>query len=122
MAKKIKQYRYYNDTNDSVTRNQPLYVPDTDTIATYAHYVNGEVFGTCFPILQLGIQALPGTKFYLNEATDPVIIGATGIYELDLDGQAEITNLQFEARSMRMIRDNNNAFLIIDIIYDDGED
>lgn len=122
MAKKIKQYRYYNDTNDSVTRNQPLYVPDTDIVATYAHYVNGEVFGTCFPILQLGIQALPGTKFYLNEATDPIIIGATGIYELDLDGQAEITNLQFEARSMRMIRDNNNAFLIIDIIYDDGED
>ena len=65
---------------------------------------------------------MPGTKFYLNEATDPIIIGATGIYELDLDGQAEITNLQFEARSMKLIKENNNAFLIIDIIYDDGED
>lgn len=121
MAKKIKQYRYYNDTNDSVTRNQPLYVPDTDIVATYAHYVNGEVFGTCFPILQLGIQALPGTKFYLNEAVDPVIIGATGIYELDLTNGIQISKISFAHDSMENIKNNDNAFLIVDIIYDDGE-
>ena len=122
MANKVKQYRYYNDSSDSVTRNQPEYLSDGVTATKYSHFVSGEVFGTCYPVLQLGIQALPGTKFYLNEATDPIIIGATGIYELDLDGQAEITNLQFEARSMKLIKENNNAFLIIDIIYDDGED
>jgi hypothetical protein len=39
------------------------------------------------PIVHLGIQTLPGTKVYLNSNMDaPVIIGATGIYELDLEG------------------------------------
>lgn len=122
MANKIKQYRYYNDSPDTVTRNQPAYLSDGNTVVTYNHYVNGDVFGNCYPILQLGIQAIPGTKFYLNEASDPVIIGATGIYELDLGGDTEISKLQFEARSMRLIRDNQNAYLIVDIIYDNGEE
>ena len=39
------------------------------------------------PIIHLGIQTLPGTKIYLNGFYDaPIIIGATGIYELDLEG------------------------------------
>ena len=125
MAYKVKQFRYYNDKSSEVAadkRNQPTTLDGTTTLITSEHYANGDVFGKYFPVTQLGIQALPGTKFYLNEATDPIIIGATGIYELDLDGQAEITNLQFEARSMKLIKENNNAFLIIDIIYDDGED
>jgi hypothetical protein len=36
------------------------------------------------PIVQLGIQSVPGTKFYLNGSNNPIIIGNTGIYELDL--------------------------------------
>lgn len=122
MANKIKQYRYYNDSADATTRNQPLYLSDGTTLVTYTHFVSGDVFGTCYPVLQLGIQALPGTKFYLNEATDPIIIGTTGIYELDLNGRTEISKIQFEARSMKLIKENKNAYLIVDIIYDDGEE
>lgn len=122
MANRIKQYRYYNDSNDSTTRNQPAFLSDGSTPVTYSQFVNGSVFGTCYPVLQLGIQALPGTKFYLNEASDPIIVGNTGIYELDLEGKTEISKIQFEARSMRLIRDNQNAYLIVDIIYDDGEE
>ena len=122
MANKVKQYRYYNDSPDSVTHNQPEYLSDGVTATKYSHFVSGEVFGTCYPVLQLGIQALPGTKFYLNEATDPIIVGNTGIYELDLGGDTEISKIQFEARSMRLIRDNQNAYLIVDIIYDNGEE
>lgn len=124
MAKRIKQYRYYNEANNGVTKNQPSKVQDEsgemqDT--SYKHYVSGLVFGSYFPVLQLGIQALPGTKFYLNNAVDPIVIGLTGIWEVDLDGQTEITAIQIDNQSMQNIANNPNAYLIIDVIYDDGE-
>ena len=124
MAKRIKQYRYYSDNVDGVTQNQPKEVIGEDGKSqkvSYKHYVSGLVFGSNFPVLQLGIQALPGTKFYLNNAVDPIIIGLTGIWEIDLDGQTEITAIQIDNESNQNIRDNNNAFLIVDVIYDDGE-
>jgi len=43
---------------------------------------------------------MPGTKFYLNKSTNPVMIGYTGIYELDLNGQIEISALNFDKASM----------------------
>lgn len=125
MANRIKQFRYYNDTADGVSKNQPSQVVGEDgglIDTTYQHYVSGLVFGDNFPVLQLGIQALPGTKFKLNNAVDPIIIGLTGIYELDLVGQTEITAIQFDADSMVNINNNNNAYLIVDIIYDDGKE
>ena len=124
MAYKVKQFRYYNDKSSEVTeskRNQPTTLDGTTTLITSEHYVNGDVFGKHFPVTQLGIQALPGTKFYLNEAVDPVIIGATGIYELDLTNGIQISKITFDRKSMEIIKNNDNAFLIVDIIYDDGE-
>ena len=124
MAYKVKQFRYYNDNSSEVTeskRNQPTTLDGTTTLITSEHYVNGDVFGKHFPVTQLGIQALPGTKFYLNEAVDPVIIGATGIYELDLTNGIQISKISFAHDSMENIKNNDNAFLIVDIIYDDGE-
>ena len=124
MAYKVKQFRYYNDKSSEVTeskRNQPTTLDGTTTLITSEHYVNGDVFGKHFPVTQLGIQALPGTKFYLNEAVDPVIIGATGIYELDLTNGIQISKISFAFDSMEIIKNNDNAFLIVDIIYDDGE-
>jgi hypothetical protein len=44
----------------------------------------------------------------------------TGIWEIDLDGQTEITAIQIDNQSIQNIRDNKNAFLIIDVVYDDG--
>ena len=124
MAYKVKQFRYYNDKSSEVSeskRNQPTTLNGTTTLITSQHYVNGDVFGKNFPVTQLGIQALPGTKFYLNEAVDPVIIGATGIYELDLTNGIQISKISFAHDSMENIKNNDNAFLIVDIIYDDGE-
>ena len=53
-------------------------------------------------ILKLGIQAPPGTKFLLNSSeinTDinalTLIVGRTGIYELDLSGQGDGNNLTY---------------------------
>ena len=44
---------------------------------------------------KLGIQAPPGTKFYINSSTSPIMIGRTGIYELDED--INVSSLKFEA-------------------------
>lgn len=113
MARVVKQYRYYND-NDT-TRNQP-------TAINKQNLIDGQIFESpsCFPILQLGIQALPGTKFYLNSSLDPVVVGFTGIYELDLDNKTEIVKLSFNKTSIETIESNSNGYLIIDVLYDDG--
>ena len=116
MANRVKQFRYYSDSASE--NNQPQMLSDGQTAVTYSHYVSGDVFGECFPVTQLGIQAIPGTKFSLNNAVEKIIIGSTGIYELDLEGLSEITDLHFEASSVESINKNNNAYLIIDVISD----
>ena len=124
MAYKVIQYRYYNDDSSKVSgskRNQPCTLNDSTTLVSKTHYINGDVFGTYFPVVQFGVQALPGTKLYLNESVDPIIIGTTGIYELELDNGVQISSISFDADSMITIENNNNAYLIVDIIYDDGE-
>lgn len=106
MAKQIMQFRYYAEGN---SKNQPKTI-------SKAKLATGSIFANYLPITQLGIQALPGTKFYLNNSITPIIIGSTGIYELDLEGLSEITNLSFEGLSVEAINKNNNAYLIIDVI------
>lgn len=106
MAKKIMQFRYYNEGS---AKNQPKAI-------NKAKLISGSIFSNYLPITQLGIQALPGTKFYLNNSTSPIIIGQTGIYELDLEGLSEITNISFEGMSIEAINTNQNAYLIVDVI------
>lgn len=114
MAKQVRQFRYYNQ-NNTQNKNYPADL-------SLRHLVSGSAFSECPHILQLGIQSLPGTKFYLNNSNNPVIIGTTGIYELDLNGLSEITALSFDQKSVQAVSMNNNAYLIIDVIYEDGED
>lgn len=44
---------------------------------------------------KLGIQAPAGTKFYINSSTSPIMVGRTGIYELD--ESINVNSLKFEA-------------------------
>ena len=81
-----------------------------------ARLTKGSIFANYLPITQLGIQALPGTEFYLNNSISPILIGSTGIYEIDLEGLSEITDLHFNRKSLEAINNNENAYLIIDII------
>lgn len=111
MAKQVQQFRYYEENNQN---NFPKSI-------RLRNLVTGSIFSTYKNITQLGVQGLPGTKFYINSANNPVIIGSTGIYELDLNGLAEITSLQFDRSSVQAINDNHNAFLIVDIIYEGGD-
>ena len=111
MSKRVKQFRYIN-------KNSPANYPDG---LTYQNLTSGVAFQGCPSIIQLGIQALPGTKFYVNGGYSPVIIGTSGIYELDLNGLSEISSLYFNGDSIRAIEESDIATLLIDILYEDGE-
>lgn len=110
MAKRIAQVSY-NIPNATLTREDcGLLISG----AAFAEYALGG-------IEQLGIQAMPGTKFHVNSCPDPVIVGATGVYEINLSNQAVITDLYFEKESIDAINDSNGSLpLLIDIIYREG--
>ena len=112
MARKIEQIRYYSE--DEKNRNQPKGLKMNKL-------VSGSVFSGKYPIVQLGIQSLPGVKFYLNHGTSPIVLGYTGIYDLELDGMTEINHLSFAAESMNLINQNPDSYLIVDFIYEDEE-
>lgn len=124
-TKKITQLRFFGDSNGylntserdaiyhQMDENQPNSLSSLDLSS-------GDAFVDYTPIVQLGIQSLPGTKFNLNANLDPVIIGVSGIYELDLtNSSAVLTSLTFEKDSLDQIDRNPDGYLIIDIVYDD---
>lgn len=114
MAKQIMQFRYYKDGHPN---NWPEKLVSSQLL--FPENGNGGAFSDIASITQLGIQTLPGTRFHLNNNNSPdtaVIIGSTGIYELDLEGISTITDLWFEAASLKAVSDNPNAYLIIDMI------
>ncbi len=73
-----------------------------------------------YPILQLGIQGPPGTEFYLNGSNEPIKIGASGIFDLDIKNNARITELTFNSSSLSKIT-NDGQYIIVDIIYEGEE-
>lgn len=119
MARKVMQFRYYNDGS---SENYPNRTSGIAGAITKAKLSSGSIFSQYLPITQLGVQSLPGVKFYLNNADNPIIIGATGIYELDLEGLSEITAISFDASSMAAIASNSSAYLIVDIVYNKDEE
>lgn len=123
MIKKVTQFRFFGDNNTKfntdnddiiyhhLNENQPKGL-------TAIQLISGEVFRKYTPIIQLGIQTLPGVKFNLNSNLDYSIIGASGIYELDLtDSSISLSSLTFEENSLELINKNPDGYLIIDIVY-----
>ena len=104
----ITQIRFYYDGNERNTPfNYHLDFCDNTLLAKYA------------PIKQFSIYTLPGTKFYLNQGTDAIIVGASGIYELDLrNAPARLTSIRFDRASMEIINESDNGYLIIDLIHE----
>ena len=117
MAKKFKQFRYYGDEN---LNNEPANFCTT-TIAL-ENFINPDTESSYFPIYKLGIQGLPGTKFYINDKNrndTGVLINNTGIFELDLKDNIVIDSLLIDPQSLENINNNKNSCLLIDIIYED---
>lgn len=84
--------------------------------------ISGSAFANCVPIVKLGIQSLPGVRFRFNTNLEWIVLGATGLYELDLkDSAGSIVDLKFDKQSIQVINDNENAYLIIDIMYEEEE-
>lgn len=111
MAKKIQQFRYYGDGNGN---NYPSGI-------SASNLYTGTIFTdyNCTRIVQLGIQTLPGMRVYINGNTVPIIVGQTGIYELSLDGMSYITELAFDAATLKLINTNQaNSYLIIDVLHE----
>ena len=117
MAKAVHQFRFYQN-NASEDRNEPS-ADAFISVGGATGFANGDVFKEYYPFYQLGIQTLPGTMFYLNGSEDPIIIGSTGIYELDMQDGVEISTLQIDGRSLGVIDDAEDGYIIIDILYDD---
>ena len=106
-TKSFKQLIYCNNESK---KNYPLTLTDSDL-------KNDAYFNQYYPIIQLGIQAPPGTKFYLNNGADPIIVGQTGLFDLDLTNIASITALHFDTASLNRIKTNDGNILIIDMLY-----
>lgn len=111
MAKKIKQFRYYEDNN---TLNYP------SSLEAAGLKKGGNAFNNITSITQLGVQALPGTAFYLNNANTPILVGSTGIYELDIEGISEIESIYFDEASVNNVNDTEGAYLIIDMVCEEA--
>lgn len=109
MASRVTQFRYYAEGN---VNNYPE--------LSWPNYCTQETFKKFSPITQLGIQTLPGTRIFLNSSLEPIIIGTSGIFELDVSSTtAVITGLRVEQQSMELIRDLPNGYIIIDMVYGD---
>ena len=114
MSKTVMQYRYYGNNNP---HNQPSDI-DQISMAIGTTFLSDQIKSDYGLITMLGIQALPGTKFYLNQNIDPIIVGHTGIFELDLTGKSSIYKLAFSLDSLREVNALENGHLIIDVVYD----
>lgn len=114
MKKVIKQFRFYDENNKY---NSPSTLNITNLSngeAFFSDSILGSEYGY---MISLGIQALPGTKFTINEGMEPVIIGNTGIFELDVEGYGEIFELKFVENTLKTIAKTENGYLIVDAIY-----
>lgn len=113
---RIAQFRYYSSKGKNAEHNYPPQY-------TYQNFCVNESFAGYNPIRQFGIQTIPGTKIYLNASQNPVVIGSTGIFEIDCQNTtANITTFRVAEDSMKTIDNLENGYLIIDIVYGEEED
>lgn len=114
MKKIVKQFRFYDEKNKY---NSPSTLNITNLSNGEAFFSDSVLNSNYGYMISLGIQALPGTKFTINEGMEPVIVGNTGIFELDVDGYGEIFELKFIDSSLKTIAETENGYLIVDAIY-----
>jgi len=107
MAKQIKQIRWFGDGD---ARSYP------STISK-SLLQDEEYFEQFSPILQLSIHTLPGVQVFFNKSDEPIYIGHSGVYQLDLqDTSAILWGMKFKEEDLNAI-ENTNVGLIIDIMY-----
>ncbi len=114
---KMAQFRYYSKDNPNNS------YPSTDGEKSYTVFCGDVAFRAYAPIHQFGIQTLPGTKLFINQSQNPIIVGGTGVFEVDCDATtATINSFRIDQKSMETIDKLINGYLIIDIVYGSEED
>lgn len=105
--KKVMQYRKNIPSAGIVSAGEGVTINSTEDNPETVIAVSGK-------ILQIGVQATPGTLIqFNNNQNSKIIIGATGVYELNLDNEFSIVN------NLRIIYvKNNNDPFILDMIYE----
>lgn len=119
MAKAVHQFRFY-EASITEDRNEPNCPSQSEKDSWLNSFANGDVFKDYYPFYQLGIQTIPGTTFYLNGSEDPIIVGSTGIYEIDASDGVEIYNLAINSASLSSISAARDGYIIIDVLYETG--
>ena len=116
MANLIGQYRWFSDKSKLNSGDSNMVIKQPDGVVDYSFksYFENKI------IKQLSIQTMPGVKFFLNEYKEPVMVGATGIFELDITAGTEIYFLRFHSKSIEAIERLDNAYVIVDIVYEEG--
>lgn len=105
--KQVKQFRYYGSMSD---KNYPKGL-------SYGDLRIGNIFNNLGVVTHLGIQATPGTQFYLNNSQNSICVGSTGIYELNLEGLGQIFAIKFAQPSLDLIEQTHDG-LFIDVVYE----
>lgn len=66
-----------------------------------------------------------GVVFYLNDGDNPIVLGNTGIYEINLEGIGRISSLRFDEEKLKEYYNeklaNAEHRVLVDIIYDGAE-
>lgn len=72
---------------------------------------NLNILGDKCQVVSLSIHALPGSKFYINESIEPIIINSNGNISINYE--------KFPITSIKIDKNNNikTTPIIIDIIY-----
>lgn len=109
--KKIMQFRYHGPNHPD---NYPLFNSYKDMLTV------GNIFKDYGPVSHLGIQAPPGVKFYLNGSSSSIMVGDTGIYELELENVGRINSIRFDKNDLVTFYEERQVsdLLIIDMIYE----
>lgn len=111
------EFRIYNLTLGTPKLNNEEGVKDDEYLKDML--VKGNLISLLSPnIKRLGIQTLPGIKFYVNNRPDPIIVDYSGLYEIDLDDKTIISHLAFSASSIDRINETPGGYLFIDVLYD----
>lgn len=113
MAKQFTQLRYIGESTENIN-----FADTNNNTSNWSDNIIDKKYVT-----QLGIYALPGTSFLLNQANQPngeqLIINNTGIFQIDVE-ERPITSLRIHKNSYKKLTEGLGHYIIIDIVYEGG--
>lgn len=108
----MSQIRFYKDNHK-----------DNVPFPTHESYAKAFSFQTYNPIRKFTVYTLPGTMLYIDDISNPFVVGQTGVLEFDFTNREDpLSKFRVDERSMEIINNNPGGHLIVNLIHDDGGD